>query len=103
MKKLFTLILVPALCVLGGARERSLSEMQTAAKQVIKAPLRNTMSTGSSVMKILKTTPQLTILGYDGAGYAVIANDDAFTPVMGYSDHPTAGETPSLGYGRFHT
>src|SRR5574344_305184 len=88
MKKLFTLILLLALCVVGGARERSLSEMQTAAKQVIKAPLRNTMSTGSSVMKILKTTSQLTILGYDGAGYAVIANDDAFTPVMGYSDQP---------------
>lgn len=45
-------------------------------------------------MEVLGQSSQLTILGHKDGGYAVIANDDTFDPVLGYSDGTLTDDAP---------
>ena len=67
------------------AAPRSLSQMKEAAKSVLKAAPAATRG-GQAQLEVLKEGRQLTVLGYAAGGFAVIANDDAFDAVLGYSD-----------------
>lgn len=89
MKRNFlTLTLLLGVALSMQARQRTVAEMQSAAFSVIgqgvngkkNAPL------NAQALRVLKQSSQLTILGGQTGGFAVIANDDAFSPVLGYSD-----------------
>lgn len=67
------------------AAPRSLSEMMEVAKGVIKAPSATTRGS-SARMEVLQQGRQFTVVGYAKGGFAVIANDDRFNAVLGYSD-----------------
>ena len=62
---------------------RSLEAMKEAAKNVIKPAATRS---GSAQLEVMTQGAQYTVLGYSTGGFAVIANDDSFSPVLGYSD-----------------
>ncbi len=92
-RNLLTIALVAGVVLTAQARQRTLGEMRQAAAGVlavtngVKGAPFNLES-----LKVLHQASQLTVLGTDNGGYAVISNDDAFTPVLGYSDTPYGKE-----------
>lgn len=93
MKKLlFSLCFLLAFSSNAWSKQRSLDEMKAAAGKVItnKGGARSV-----AAMKVINQNAQLTVLGYAGGGYAVIANDDRFPAVFGYSDATQTDEIPT--------
>lgn len=71
------------------AKERTLSERQQAAANILlkAAPQARTLTKSfSTTIKLFKEMPQVSILGYNDGGFAVIANDDKYPAVLGYSE-----------------
>ena len=78
------------------AAPRSLSEIIEAAKGVVKAVPAATRG-GSAQMEVLQQGRQFTVVGYAKGGFAVIANDDRFNAVLGYSDTEFSPDDMSPG------
>lgn len=85
MKKLLFALSFLLSSVIAFGAQRSLEQMIAAAKSVIKTTPAVTRS-GAAQIKTLKQGSQFTVLGYDSGGFAVIANDDRFNAVLGYSN-----------------
>ena len=98
MKKvLLSMSLILTLPLVAMAGPRSLEEMKAAASKVIPVAKTRSSANAADGLKVLKTVPQLTVLGYENGGYAVIANDDRFPAVLGYSDSKLSnGDNPGL-------
>lgn len=92
MKRIFAITLfVIAYVTLSQAKQRTPEQIKAAAASVLNSPALKSQGVNKQAEKrtpeILKENSQLTIIGYhDGKGYAIIANDDTFKPVMGFSD-----------------
>lgn len=86
-KNLLALALLVGIAATADARERSIAEMQKAAISVLgnRTGVKGAPA-NAQALKVLKKAQQLTVLGTQDGGFAVIANDDAFSPVLGYSD-----------------
>lgn len=95
MKKLiFSLCVLLALPAYMWSKQRSLDEMKSAAASVIN---KVSMTRASAPISVLRQDAQFTVLGYKPGGYAVIANDDNFPAVLGYSDGKLSdGDNPGL-------
>lgn len=89
MKKqyLIIMLLLAVTCTVM-AGPRSASQIRKAAENVLKVKTMSKQVRGksSAELKVLHEATQLTVLGYTDGGFAVIANDDTFAPVLGYSD-----------------
>ena len=86
MKKLlFSLSFLLATAV-ALAAPRSLSQMKAAAEGALKAEPAAATRGGAAQLEVMKQGRQYTVLGYAQGGFAVIANDDRFDAVLGYSD-----------------
>ena len=105
MKKYTTLLLFLALAlsatfVPATAKERSPQDIARIAKRLIApAAVKRSMAAGKVTpeLKKLSATKAYTVMGYDDGGFAIIANDDANTPVVGYSaDNLFATDNPAL-------
>ena len=95
MKKiLLSMSLLLALPTMTFAGPRSIEEMKAAAQKAIPAAQGNARSVVRGELKVLKAASQLTVLGYQNGGYAVIANDDAHEAVLGYSQSRYADSMP---------
>ncbi len=68
------------------AAPRSLSQMKAAAEGALKAESAAATRGGAAQLEVMKQGRQYTVLGYAQGGFAVIANDDRFDAVLGYSD-----------------
>ena len=80
---LFVLSLMTA-SVFGGPR--SVEDMMEAARKVIgHRPSSHAVKENRS-LEVLKKGQMLNVIGYRDGGFAVIASDDKFAPVLGYSD-----------------
>lgn len=93
MKRLFiTALIFSVFAGIAEARQRTIEQIRAAAATVIVQPAAakgNGMAYGTGAMEVLRENSQLTIIGFrNNGGYAVIANDDVFKPVLGYSDTP---------------
>lgn len=88
MKKIFiSLFLVALTTNVTLAKQRTLAEMKSEAVKVItssdtNAPLKAKALQG---VKVLHSETQLSLVGFENGAFAVIANDDAFQPVLGYT------------------
>lgn len=87
-KNILPLALLLGLSMSMTARDRSVAEMRQAAA----GALTNRMGANASAvnpqsLQILSKQSNLTVLG-NGSGFAVIANDDTFDAVLGYTDSP---------------
>ncbi len=83
------------------AAERTYQQKRGIAERLLgnAAQLRKSPSTGGGTaeIKTLDATAAYTVMGYDGGGFAIIANDDTHDAVVGYS--PTsrfAADVPAL-------
>ena len=85
------MLALPAFAIAG---PRSLAEMKSAARQAIPAAQTGARSVAGGDLKVLKQGSQYTVLGYANGGFAVIANDDRFAPVLGYSDGKVGDDAP---------
>ena len=83
MKKNFLLILFLVSLLPVSAKERSKQEMLQIAAQII-----HQKSTRSQTvpLAILYETDMLSVIGAERGGFAVVASDDAFSPIVGYGD-----------------
>ena len=77
------------------ARERTVAEMKQAALSVIGQSVvgKKSAPLNAEAIQVLNKKSQLTVLGTQNGGFAVIANDDAFSPILGYSENSGNGET----------
>lgn len=88
MKKIFISLFLVALATnVTLAKQRTLAEMKSEAVKVItssntNAPLKAKALQG---VKVLHSETQLSLVGFENGAFAVIANDDAFQPVLGYT------------------
>ena len=83
MKKVLLTLAIAVLAMAAHCAPRSLEAMKEAAKNVIKPAATRS---GSAQFEVMKQGVQYTVLGYTAGGFAVIANDDTFNAVLGYSD-----------------
>ena len=88
MKKIFISLFLVALATnVTLAKQRTLAEMKSEAVKVItssdtNAPLKAKALQG---VKVLHSETQLSLVGFENGAFAVIANDDVFQPVLGYT------------------
>ena len=83
MRKLLLTLALAVITVAANCAPRSLEAMKNAAKNVLKPVATRS---GSAQLEVMKQGVQYTVLGYTAGGFAVIANDDTFNAVLGYSD-----------------
>ena len=98
MKKtsLLTSMLLVAAFSTVSAKPRTTAQLLGAARQVLSSTSL-TKSVSSQDLKVLKSESQLTVIGYDGGACAIIANDDQFDAVLGYTDKAITGD-PAPGF-----
>lgn len=101
MKRKFLLLTAfVSLALTAMAAPRTLQQMKTAALEVLPAQTKRAPGLSgeaqAAALKVLRQESQLTVLGYDGGSFAVVANDDLFPAVLGYSD-AALGEEPAPG------
>lgn len=92
MRKYFLLFSLVALSA--NARERSLSSLQRAAASFLSVAEASSQSSESEPSVALRKE-HLTVLD-NGTQFVVMANDDAFTTVVGYSDAPFSAKNEGL-------
>lgn len=88
MRKTYLILLLLGTVMVAMARERLYQEKMKAAEAVIKT-FHNTRSqtVADNKLNIVRSDKMLTIIG-NGNGFAIIANDDRFNAIIGYSDKP---------------
>ncbi len=95
---LIVMLLLAVTCTMT-AKPRTAAQLRQEASKVLST---TTMAKGlygnaAAEPEVLSQKSQLTVLGYKDGGYAVIANDDEFAPVLGYSDARLAdGHAPAF-------
>lgn len=86
MKKILFSLSLFLLSAMVQAGPRSLEEMKSVAASVLKTKISTTRVNSEVTPEVFKEGVQFTVLGYKAGGYVVVANDDEFSPVLGYSD-----------------
>ena len=86
MKKIFISLVLIGLAAVVQATERTRSAKLSAAVAVIQHPAsaKGTWGTDDGIQE-LHAEKMLSVFGYAGGGFAIIANDDAFPAVIGLS------------------
>ncbi|MGN1375048.1 MAG: C10 family peptidase [Prevotella sp.] len=89
MKKL-TILFTMLVCIVfsANAKQRNDSQMLAEANRVLGTltSKKQGMLKSTNTPEILRRDSQFSIIGYNDGGFAVIANDDRFAAVLGYSD-----------------
>lgn len=100
MKKIliFSLMLASFLC--SEAKERSLQQKLEIASEVLGERLPSVGGKTSrggvgESLRVMRQTDAYTVVGRNRNGFVVLANDDAFKAVIGYSDEGTFGDNPA--------
>ena len=90
MKKSLLLAIVLLFTVHVVAKERPAKEIRSIALQVLNSSgvsaSKRALSLSSTDLKVLRADQAITVLGHEGTGFVIVANDDVFQPVVGYSD-----------------
>lgn len=98
MKKLRLLILITILYVplASNARQRTAAELKAAAVDVLAHPTPGLRAVSKNdKLSEFYSDKQMTVMGYRSGGFAILANDDKFPAVLGYSDTPYNSKTAS--------
>ena len=85
MKKHYLLLIVAIfICAAADAAERTWQQKRQIALSVLGKQAQTRAAQGGE-LKLLKEAKSLSVLGYDGGGFAVISNDDRQEAVLGWS------------------
>ena len=91
MRKFLSLFVLSLMTVSVFGGPRSVEDMMEAARKVIgHRPSSHAVKENRS-LEVLKKGQMLNVIGYRDGGFAVIASDDKFAPVLGYSDTKNSG------------
>lgn len=98
-----TLLALAALALLPAttqAKPRTAAQKQQVAAEAIHRalPLTGRMRVQGAPMRQLQATDAYTVYGYDGGGFAIVANDDLLPAVLGYSDSSYDATTQNDGF-----
>lgn len=86
-KKFIAIALLASAALQVSAAERSETQIrQAAAAALAKMPSAMHKVRSAQPLRILAKNTQLTVVGYENGGFAIVANDDQFKPVFGYSE-----------------
>ena len=88
MKKIPMLITIMFFSIVMTAKERTLEEKKVIAEQILNTfngQFHRAMPLDKD-LGVLHSNESLTVLGHENAGFVIVANNDAFDPVVGYSD-----------------
>lgn len=98
MRKFLSLLVLSFMTVSVFGGPRSVEDMMNAARKVLNPRLASRSADKSRSLEVLKTGRMLNVIGYKSGGFAVIATDDKFAPVLGYSDtqFATDGMPPAM-------
>ena len=86
MRKFLSLLVLSFMTVSVFGGPRSVEDMMNAARKVLNPRLASRSADKSRSLEVLKKGQMLNVIGYRDGGFAVIASDDKFAPVLGYSD-----------------
>lgn len=86
MKNIFFTLAFVLLSSTAYCAPRSLEQMKAAAAETLRSKAGAATRGTAAAPEVLKQGMQYTVLGYSTGGFAVIANDDMFDAVLGYSD-----------------
>ena len=103
MKKIFIFSLMLASFLCSEANERSLQQKLEIASEVLGERLpsvggKTSRGGAGENLRVMRQTDAYTVVGRNRNGFVVLANDDAFKAVIGYSDEGTFGDNPALGW-----
>lgn len=101
MKKIFIFSLMLASFLCSEAKERSLQQKLEIASEVLGERLPSVGGKTSrggvdESLRVMRQSNAYTVVGRNRNGFVVLANDDAFKAVIGYSDEGTFGDNPAL-------
>lgn len=98
MKFIFTFFALTSIFVTAEAAPRSFQSMKDAAASIL---LRGSQAKGNKPMefRVLMSKENLTVIGSESGGYAIVSNDDANEAILGFSDGIFEGEAnPGLAW-----
>lgn len=98
MKKLYFSFVFILATLATIAAPRSNSEKMAIAKSMLQSTGKHSTRTHLSSLKVIKENTALTIIGEEQAGYVIIANDDRFHAILGYSDRSFQENVPGLDW-----
>lgn len=103
MKKIFIFSLMLASFLCSEAKERSLQQKLEIASEVLGERLpsvggKTSRGGAGENLRVMRQTDAYTVVGRNRNGFVVLANDDAFKAVIGYSNEGTFGDNPALGW-----
>lgn len=94
MKKHYLLLVIAMFAVTAAsAAERTWQQKRQIALSILGTQAQ-TRSAQAGELKLLKEGTGLSVLGYDGGGFAVISNDDSQEAVLGWSDSKFSTDLP---------
>lgn len=96
MRKTLFLAIALGMALTSQAKPRSLSQIRAAAQLALagQAKAQGKALGSKNELKVLNSNAQTTIMGYDNGGFAVIANDDKYEAVLGYSRSAFSSNVP---------
>lgn len=90
---LLTALVAVALCV--WSKPRSVDEMKAAAAKVLVVEGRNGVKRLEADLRLLEMREGVAVIGFAHGGFAIVATDDVFPDVMGWSESTYDAETPN--------
>lgn len=90
---LLALALAPATALAKERTQADISRIAAATIAAAQAHHGHATAQAATPLRTLAATKTFTVMGYAGGGFAVVANDDAHTPVIGYSPSATFSTT----------
>lgn len=83
------------------AERRTDAEMRSHAQQALTASQQSTRlraKAANASLQVLTDRSQLTLFGAEGLGWVMVSKDDAFSPILGYSDEPLDITNPAPAF-----
>ena len=97
-KTCLTLLLMLTVALTANARIRTVDEMKQAAAQVLDRQKQGGGRQAPGLIKVLQRSHGLVVMGYENSSFAIMAEDDNFPEVLGYSDTPFQTNTDNLNF-----
>lgn len=87
MIRTFLLLIMAMAGIYGNAAERSVQTLKDIAVKILHhSSYKANAIDGNDSLELLYDCDGIAVIGRNGAGFAVLAKDDAFEPILGYSD-----------------
>lgn len=98
MKRLYFSIIFSLSVIAAMAAYRSSNEKLAIARSALQSIAQNGTRANRGELKTLKENATLTVIGYPQKGYVIIANDERFNAIIGYSDQAFQEDNPGLNW-----